>query len=243
MHIIKLDAIDSTNLYLKQLSTDKTLEDNTVVVAEKQTQGRGQMGTQWEAETGKNLTVSIYKRFSGLPLERQFYVSVATSLALTRALSYFTIPRLSIKWPNDILSDNKKICGVLIENVIKQDQLIASVIGIGLNVNQMVFNSNPKASSMRLINGSIFTVEEVMQKILAELEISMQRLKVCDFERLKLEYETELFRKNKPSTFKNIEGVLFSGFIQSVSQAGNLQVLLEDNIIKEFGLKDLTLLY
>lgn len=243
MHIIKLDAIDSTNLYLKQLSTREILEDFTVVVAENQTQGRGQMGTHWEAETGKNLTVSIYKRFSKLPLDRQFYVSVATSLALTKALSYFTIPRLHIKWPNDILSDNKKICGVLIENVIKQDQVMASVIGIGLNVNQTVFNSNPNASSMRLINGTIFSIEEVLQKFLLEFEIAMQRLTEDDFESLKLDYEAELFRKNKPSTFKNTEGELFSGFIQSISQTGSLHVLLEDNVIQEFGLKDLTLLY
>lgn len=243
MHIIKLDAIDSTNSYLKTLSSSSVLEDFTVVTAKTQTQGRGQMGTHWQADSEKNLTMSVYKQFSGVALEQQFYISTATALAIVSTLSRFTIPRLFVKWPNDILSDTKKVCGILIENVIKQDTLVASVIGIGLNINQTEFKAVPNASSMRLINGTVFNVDEVLHTLLKELEKTYNRLENGDFLNLKKDYEKRLFRKNKPSTFKTAEGDLFSGFIECVTNSGNLQLRLEDNEIREFGLKDITLLY
>jgi len=243
MHIIKLDAIDSTNSYLKTLSASSVLKDFTIVTAKTQSQGRGQMGTHWQADSGKNLTMSVYKQFSGVGLEQQFYISMATALALINTLSKFTIPRLFVKWPNDILSDNKKVCGILIENVIKQDRLIASVIGIGLNINQTEFTGVPNASSMRLINGSVFSTEEVLHTLLKELKETYGILEKGDLLNLKKAYEAKLFRKNKPSTFKTAEGNLFSGFIECVTNSGNLQLRLEDNEIREFGLKDISLLY
>ena len=136
MKIIKLDAIDSTNTYLRQLSSEEKLDDFTVVTAASQTAGKGQMGTKWASEKGKNLTFSVFKKVSCLENDEQFYISMATSLAIYNALKGFQIPKLAIKWPNDILSENQKICGILIENVIQNSKMTAAIIGIGLNVNQ-----------------------------------------------------------------------------------------------------------
>ncbi|PWK17521.1 biotin--[acetyl-CoA-carboxylase] ligase [Xanthomarina spongicola] len=243
MRIIKLNAIDSTNSYLKQLSMEEFIADDTIVVANYQTQGRGQMGTSWVSTDSKNLMFSVFKEVSFLPAEQSFYISIATSLAIIKALEQFLIPKLRVKWPNDILSENKKICGVLIENVIKQSHLKATIIGIGLNVNQTDFNNLPKASSLHLLTGKVFDLDEVLRVILENLTFYFNLLKEEKYQELKDTYESLLFRKDKPSTFKNAEGSLFSGFIKSISNSGNLQVLLEDDVLKEFDLKEVSLLY
>ncbi len=243
MHLIKLNAIDSTNSYLRMLSSEAELVDYTVVSAKYQTNGRGQMGTIWSSENTKNLTVSVFKDVSKLYLEHPFYISMATSLALIKTLQSFSIPKLSIKWPNDILSEDKKICGILIENVIKQNSIRASIIGVGLNVNQTKFKGLPKAASLKLLLGSTFNLDEVLYSLIKYLKYYFMLLRKEEFDFIKREYESFLFRKNKPSTFKDDEGLIFSGIIKGISDSGNLQVLIEDNIVKEFDLKDVALLY
>ena len=141
MNIIKLNAIDSTNTYLRQLSMTEVVEDFTVVTANHQTNGRGQMGTQWDSQVSKNLMVSVFKDVSHLDLECNFYISIVVSLSILEALKTFNIKNLKVKWPNDILSENKKIGGILIENIIKQTKLNATIIGFGLNVNQTQFDN------------------------------------------------------------------------------------------------------
>lgn len=243
MRIIKLNAIDSTNNFLKQLCAKETVEDNTIIVTNYQSHGRGQMGTTWVSEDSKNLMFSVFKDISFLETEQNFYISMATSLSIISALKSFTIPKLQIKWPNDILSENQKICGVLIENIIKQNQLKATIIGVGINVNQTNFSELPKATSLHLLTGKVLNLDEVLQAILENLIHYFNLLKDEKFQQIKDAYEKLLFRKDKPSTFKDSKGVLFSGFIKSISNSGNLQVLLEDNIIKEYDLKEITLLY
>lgn len=243
MRIIKLNAIDSTNSFLKKLYNNEAVKDYTVVMAKVQTKGRGQRETVWDAETGKNLTFSVFKGLVGLQIEHAFFVSIITSLAIVKALESFNIPKLKIKWPNDILSDNKKICGILIENVIKNNQLDSCIIGIGLNVNQTQFNNLPKASSIKQITGVTYDLDELLHAIIKNLELKVDRLRAGNRKELKADYESYLFRNNKPSTFKNAEGKLFSGFIKGVSNSGKLNVLLEDKITKEFDLKEITLMF
>lgn len=243
MRIIKLNATDSTNSYLKRLSASESVVDYTSVLAKKQTQGRGQMGTVWSSESAKNLTFSVYKDISRYQIEYPFYISIVTALALLKTLEFFSIIKLSVKWPNDILSENKKICGILIENVIKHNKFYESFIGIGLNVNQTEFENLPQASSLKIITGRFYDVDEVLHEIIKNLKHYFLLLKRNQFDVLKEEYESYLFRKNKPSTFLDAQGTVFAGFIKSVSETGSLQVLLEDNVIKEFEFKTITLLY
>lgn len=243
MRIIKLDAIDSTNSFLRQLSAKEPLEDYTVVMTDYQTHGRGQMGTRWASQQSKNLMVSVFKDVSYLAIENNFYISVVVSLSILKALESLHIRKLRIKWPNDILSDNKKLAGVLIENVIKQNQLQASIIGFGLNVNQTEFDALPNASSLLMLTGTVFHLDEVLQRILKQLQLHFDLLEQGHFEQLKEIYEQHLFRKDRPSTFKNHEEHLFSGIIKGISKSGNLQVSIEDHTIKEFDLKEIQLLY
>ncbi|MBD0824217.1 biotin--[acetyl-CoA-carboxylase] ligase [Aestuariibaculum marinum] len=243
MHIIKLSAIDSTNTYLKTLCAEMPVDDYTVVITENQTKGRGQMGSVWNSQSSKNLIFSVFKSLSCFEIQYPFYISMVASLAVVKALEGFDIPKLNVKWPNDILSENKKVCGILIENAIKQGRYASSIIGMGLNVNQTEFENLPKASSLKLITGKTFDLEELAHRIIKQLQTYFELLRQSKLEVLKEEYESYLFRKNKPSTFKNAEGFMFSGIIKSVSDTGMLQVALEDNLIKEFDLKTITLLY
>jgi BirA family biotin operon repressor/biotin-[acetyl-CoA-carboxylase] ligase len=243
MHLIKLNAIGSTNSYLKHLNATEFVADFTAVIADNQTKGRGQMGTVWDVESSKNLTFSVFKDLSGIQIESPFYISMVVALSVYKALDFFSIPKLNIKWPNDILSENKKICGILIENVIKQNSVNASVIGIGLNVNQVNFHNLPQASSLKIITGQIYDLNELAITIINYLKDYFLLLSDSKLSLIKNEYESYLFRKDKPSTFKDEEDLMFSGFIKGISESGSLQVLLEDDILKEFDMKTITLLY
>ena len=243
MPIIKLNAIDSTNSYLRSLCVQESLADYTAVMAKTQTQGRGQMGTVWSSEASKNLTFSVYKDISKFHLEYPFYISMVTALAMIKSLQFFSISKLSVKWPNDILSENKKICGILIENVVKQNRFYESFIGIGLNVNQTEFTNLPQASSLKKISGRVYDLDEVAHVIIKNLKHYFLLLKKGHYDVIKDEYESYLFRKDKPSTFQDVEGCVFSGYIKNVSDSGSLQVLLENDVIREFDFKTITLLY
>ncbi|WP_317045245.1 biotin--[acetyl-CoA-carboxylase] ligase [Formosa algae] len=185
MHIIKLDAIDSTNTFLKQLSSCEMVEDYTVVVAKEQTMGRGQMGTIWESETAKNLMFSVFKDVSFVPVEKQFYISMVTAIGIYKALKKLALPRVKIKWPNDILSADKKICGVLIENIVTSNGLRDSVLGIGVNVNQTDFVGLPKASSLVNMVGRVFDLDEVLHHILVELKECFAWLERGQYKKIK----------------------------------------------------------
>ena len=243
MHIIKLNATPSTNSYLKELCSNKLLNDYTVVVTETQISGRGQMGTHWVSETGKNLTASVFVDVSYLNLKDHFFISIAVSLAIVKTLNQFSIPRVRIKWPNDILSENKKICGILIENIIKQNNLKSTIIGFGLNVNQTEFKDLPQAFSLKKITGIHYNLDELLLGIITNLKAYLKILKQQELKYLKTEYEGYLFRKGKPSTFRDSENNSFSGIIKTVTQNGKLQVLLEDKELREFNFKEITLLY
>ncbi|AWA30376.1 biotin--[acetyl-CoA-carboxylase] ligase [Flavobacterium magnum] len=239
MQLIKLSAIDSTNDYLKQLNARNDLKSFTVVTAEVQTAGRGQMGAQWLTEDGKNLITSILIKDVLTETAQVFLLNAAVAVAIVTALKNFDIPDLSIKWPNDILSANKKIGGILIENSFREDGRIDSVIGIGLNVNQTHFPGLPKASSLRNVTGMDWDKHAILESIVAVLKQDAQRnfpAEIWDT------YTGLLFRKGLPTAFES-DGRQFMGIVSGVSQDGRLQLLLEDESVALFGIKEITMLY
>ncbi len=244
MQLIKLNATDSTNTYLKTLLGSKGVDDFTVVVAEEQLNGRGQMGTVWESQKSKNLTFSVLKKFQSFYIADKFLISCCVSLAIYRVLEQQRVPDLSIKWPNDILSGNSKICGILIENIIVGDKIQMSIIGIGLNVNQSDFGQLQQASSLKIILGKVFDLNEILDLILKALKIVFTELEQKESDRIIEAYEQLLFRKDKPSTFEDRnKGNQFMGFIRGVSVEGKLSIELEDNIVRDYDFKELRLLY
>lgn len=243
MNLIKLNAIDSTNSYLKQLAKETQLQDETVVHTNHQLSGRGQMGNGWLSRQGQSLTFSMFKVFEKLQIEQQFMISMTVSVAITAALKSLDIPKMAIKWPNDILSANKKIGGILIENVLEDSFVKYSIIGIGLNVNETDFPNLPQASSLKLETGKIFQLEEVLAVILKSVFKNLNMLSAKDFSEMKRLYENNLFRKEMVSVFETPEGSRFNGIIKGVSDIGELLLETETAPLQKFQLKEIKLIY
>ncbi|SHM02554.1 biotin--[acetyl-CoA-carboxylase] ligase [Flavobacterium xanthum] len=242
MKVIKLDAIDSTNAFLKGLSSKQDLENFTVVTAESQTKGKGQMGAVWASEASKNLIMSILVKDFLSDICQIFNLNVAVSLAVIEVLETMKIPDLSIKWPNDIMSYNKKIGGILIENSIKSDGTIISVVGLGLNVNQTNFENLPKASSLAVISGATFEPEELLMLIGTGIEQKIELWKQFPTT-LWDSYINNLYKKGIPMAFSAQNGTNFMGIIQGVSDIGKLQIMLEDDSVVAFDIKEIQMLY
>jgi BirA family biotin operon repressor/biotin-[acetyl-CoA-carboxylase] ligase len=242
MHLVKLDAIDSTNDYLKSLSQAANPQNFTVVTAENQTKGKGQMGSKWNSEIGKNLTFSILVNDFVTDAAHLFDLNIIFSVTVIETLQSHNIPQLSIKWPNDILSGNKKIGGILIENSFKSDGQIASVIGLGLNVNQENFEGLPQASSLKLVTGTVFDKEALLISIVENLKSNIAAWRDSS-EKMTTIYTESLFKKGIPMPFENGQGKRFMGIIQGVSTSGQLRLLHEDDTIGEYEIKQLKMLY
>ncbi len=243
LNIIKLNATDSTNTYLKLLINETNVPDQTVILAEHQQKGRGQMGNAWVSIKGQSLTFSLFKRFEGLMAENQFVISMVTSLAIAEVLKHLDVPRVSIKWPNDILSGNKKVAGILIENVLEGAFVKHSVIGIGINVNEIAFPDLPQASSLRLETGTIFQLEMVFKTMTDAVFQKLEAVPRQGFSGLRNIYEHYLFRKDVISVFENTEGLRFNGKIKGISNFGELLIDTENTSLEKFQLKELKLIY
>ncbi len=219
------------------------LQDETVVLTNHQISGRGQIGNGWLSRDGQSLTFSMFKEFEKLHIERQFIISIAVSLAIANALKSIGIPKVAIKWPNDILSANRKIGGILIENVLEGSYVKYSIIGIGLNVNETDFPNLPQASSLKLETGKIFQLEEVLDIILKAVLKNLKNLSKKDFLDIKQLYENNLFRKETISVFETPYGSRFNGIIKGVSDIGELLVETENDPLQKFQLKEVKLIY
>jgi BirA family biotin operon repressor/biotin-[acetyl-CoA-carboxylase] ligase len=242
MKLIKLDAIDSTNEFLKGLSSEQALANFTVVTAESQTKGKGQMGSTWSSEVGKNLIMSVFIKNIIQDINQIYTLNVAVTLAVVQVLESLQIPELTIKWPNDIMSYNFKIAGILIENNIKSDGSLSSIVGLGLNVNQENFENLPKASSLTVICRKQFD-KEILLHLLSEKIKKNTELIATNHDFLWEEYRERLFKKEIPMTFKDSNERYFMGIIKGVSDLGKLQLILENDQSREYAIKEIQMLY
>jgi len=243
MKIIKLDAIDSTNRFLKALSDQERCGNFTVVTTESQTEGKGQRGSGWASEAGKNLTFSVLYHQEAMQLTSLFTLNIVVALSVVEALKLISNLKFTIKWPNDILAENKKIAGILIENTFKNSTEVQSVIGIGLNVNQSQFENLPQASSLFLLENQLFDRDSLLISIVNRLEFNLNQLKNLNEDYFWGAYHNFLFKKEVVSTFESASGNRFVGKIQKVTKEGKLEVLLEDDSVQSFDVKEVKMLY
>ena len=170
--------LDSTNAYLQRKQSECDIR-NWVVSADEQTAGKGMGSNGWESEAGKNLTFSLALDMSFLPAERQFLLSEAVALGLYEALCPL-IPKekLSIKWPNDVFYENRKLAGILINSTIKANMMDVSIIGIGLNVNQMQFQDWPTHPiSLQQITGKAYDLDSLLEQIVENIHKKVEILR------------------------------------------------------------------
>ena len=238
--IIKLNAITSTNDYLKKRYKSGKVLDGDLVWTENQTSGRGQLNKKWISEPFKSLTFSVYKQFNGL-LMKPFKLNAVVCLGIIYALKKLSIPGLSIKWPNDILSENKKIGGILIENFFNKSKIKASVIGVGLNLNQEKFEKLPKATSLKIITGEKWASEIILNALIPLLE---EYLFMFDFQDSSIldQYQKILWRRNKTVIF-DMDGKLHKGKLKGVDESGMIILQNQQKMISKFNNSQISIQY
>ena len=239
MSIIKLDAIDSTNDYLKQVVREHAVENYTMVLAFDQRKGRGQLNAKWTSEPGKNLTMSLFVNEFDSVDHTVFDFNVTVALAIVKVLQQLNIPNTSLKWPNDIMADGKKVGGILIENTFKPNGTFASIIGIGINLNQTNFENLPQATSLTCLTGAIYEIESIALKLKESLQFHLQ----LPIDSIWESYLNSLFKINSPSAFEDKLGNRFMGIIQTVDREGKLLVLLDDDLIHSYEVKEIKMLF
>jgi BirA family biotin operon repressor/biotin-[acetyl-CoA-carboxylase] ligase len=243
MHIIKVHTTPSTNTYLKEFYRSYKQDEPVLVSCRNQTQGRGQLGAKWQSFAHKNLAFSLLMPSLNLPIKDNFKISMVAAIAIHSVLKQEVSANWKIKWPNDILADNKKIAGILIENIIAGKIIKGSVIGVGVNVNQTDFADLPQASSLCLLNHKLFDLDTLETKLANQLKNGMEKSLNESSDLLRKKYHRFLFKRGEVAAFEFPDGEKTSGIIKCVSPEGLLQVLLEDARTREFNLKEVKLLY
>ena len=215
-----LETVDSTNS--EALRRLPELADGTVLAAREQTAGRGQRGNTWFTEAGKNLTFSIVLKALPLKAADSVRLNFLTSVAVASFLESHGVDA-AIKWPNDVYVGSRKICGMLIENTLGPGgQLMASVIGIGINVNQTEFPQLANATSMALCSGKEYELEPALEEFLGVFESWFSRL---DSEELFAAYSARLFRKGVSAPYHDLlTDCRYRGVIQGVEPDGRLHI-------------------
>jgi BirA family biotin operon repressor/biotin-[acetyl-CoA-carboxylase] ligase len=197
------------------------------------------MGTYWEAEAGKNLTFSLllYPRF--LPVRDHFLLSKMIALAVKDVLDTYS-PGISIKWPNDIYSKDKKLAGILIENEIMGQVLSQSVIGTGMNVNQEIFRSTaPNPISLKQITGQDTALDDLLEKLSSSVENRYEQLRAGETASIARDYHASLYRNDGFYPYKDRNGV-FRARIESVGNDGLLHLLCNDGERRDYAFKEVS---
>ena len=237
---LKLDATDSTNSYLKELVGSGVPGNWTVVSTREQVQGRGQQGAHWFSDVGKNLTFSILIRETGLKATDQFILNCAVSNGIFKVLEDSEVPRLKVKWPNDIMSGSSKLAGILIENSLITDRITHSIVGIGLNVNQEVFPSDlPQAVSMRQLTQKKYNLESLLGNLVESIAQEIELVERGEFETLRQNYINRMYRQNKPHMFRVPGGQPFVAQIQGTTDNGLLILRHEDDNLVNYAFKEI----
>ncbi|MET4138637.1 biotin--[acetyl-CoA-carboxylase] ligase [Pedobacter sp. UYP1] len=239
-NLIKLLAVDSTNNFLKRMvSNSEPLPEGTVIMAENQYEGRGQVGSKWHAEPGKNLTFSILLRPSFMQLRAQFNLNMTISIAIQKALESLIGTGLSVKWPNDIYFGHQKIGGMLLENIVAGSHIKACIVGIGINVNQEVFETElqDRASSIYQILHRHVDLVTLLAEICSHIEAGYLKLKAGNYNSLRNEYLNYLYQYNIKANYRQ-NGEIIEGKIVDVSENGLLSLETIEGI-KTYNFKEI----
>ena len=238
-HYIKVNQTASTNTYLSRLAA--TLPGGTVIYTPSQTAGRGQKGNSWESEDGKNLTFSMLLKCPPVKARDQFYLSEVAALAVVDALTAQAGDGFTVKWPNDVYWQDKKICGMLLENSLDGSDIAHCIVGIGINVNQQVFRSDaPNPVSLINITGREHDLDALLRQVCSRIE---QVVKTLDDEAarkaLHQQYMATLYRNDgQLYPWVDAEGHCFMACIAGIAPDGTLTLRHEDGTTRDYLFKE-----
>ena len=223
--IYRFDILGSTN----DEARNPIYKEGDIVIAERQTAGRGQRGHTWESAEGENITFSLILEPRFLPINEQFLLSEVLALGLVDTLAEYGI-EAKIKWTNDIYVGDRKIVGMLIENSLGGGVLTRTIAGIGLNINQVEFDpSLPNPTSMALLTGKKFDRDEVLQRLHANTLSLYEALRRGEKEMLQSRYRETMYRRGEEHPFALPDGSIFQGIIRGVRPSGELQIEHSDD--------------
>jgi BirA family transcriptional regulator, biotin operon repressor / biotin---[acetyl-CoA-carboxylase] ligase len=237
---MELPEVPSTNAYALDLLSKSKPSVGTVITTFCQTAGRGQIGSQWESEPGKNISLSTILFPDFIAAKDQFQLNQSISLAvLDLVKNCLPDHPVSIKWPNDIYVGSRKIAGILIQNSLINTQIRSTVAGIGININQTTFVTNPpNPTSMCLESGQEFPLNDLVPQLCEHLEYRYLQLKAGKIVLLQHDYLRQLYRFGQLANYQRSSGETFQGTIIGIDEMGRLKVEV-DSKIEPFGLKEI----
>ncbi len=237
-NIIHLTETESTNNYLIALLKNKQLDEGTIVLSDYQKAGKGQGGNSWESESGKNITCSIVLYPFFIEARSQFIISQLVSLSVIKTLEPI-ISNTSIKWPNDIYVGDKKIGGILIENILNGKNIDKCVIGIGLNVNQTLFTSNaPNPISLKQITGKEVNLIELIQLLRQQILLNYTEVLKGNNATIIDQYMNHLYRKTGFYPYKT-KTECFEARIKTILPSGEIMLEKKDKRAQTYGFKEI----
>lgn len=228
--VIKIDELDSTNVYLQQISGLQTVDEGMLIWTERQLSGRGQQGNSWYSKEGESLTFSFILSPVFLYADEQFYLSKAFSIAVNQFLVRKFQLKAQIKWPNDILLNGNKIAGILIENIILGNKLKQSIVGIGININNRVFPEHLKATSVYLNSHCNVSLKECIDEIIPLLNEMYSLVILKQWKEIDRLYFDSLYGYEKVLRFYSDH--YFNGRIVHVDNLGYLHVETDAGVEK-----------
>ncbi len=236
--IIYMPECHSTNVYLEEIVGEYAVADGSVVITDFQFAGKGQRGNQWFSQAGQNLTFSVLVRPVHVRASLQSYLTMVFALGVTDWLLKQVPAGVHIKWPNDVLLNRKKVCGILIENQLQHDCITTTIAGIGLNVNQLDFPF-PSATSLRLETGRTYSLPECFYDLMICLDHRYEMLLKGLYNRLQEEYLQRLFGLGLEITFGD-GAACYPGTVLGVDDYGRLEVRTPWGL-KYFSMKETTI--
>lgn len=238
-HYIKVSQTASTNTYLSRLAA--TLPGGTVIYTPSQTAGRGQKGNSWESEDGKNLTFSLLLKRPPVKARDQFYLSEAAALAVVEALSAEAGDNFTVKWPNDVYWQDKKACGMLIENSLDGSDIATCIVGIGINVNQEHFLSDaPNPVSLINITGREHDLMALLKRVCSRIEQLVESLGDANARTdLHQRYMAALYRNDgQLHPYEDAAGNRFIAMVTGIAPDGTLTLRHEDGTTHDYLFKE-----
>ena len=236
--IIKVNATRSTNDKVKMLIKSKKILSGDLIIAKYQYGGRGQRMNKWCSSYGKNLLCSLFYRPLDINADKTFIINQAVSLAVLKTIRKFNNEKCLIKWPNDILSVNKKIAGILVENSLSSNKVNHSIIGVGININQVFFKRLPNATSIKKISNKNIDIERVLNELINSYKFYFT--KINDIKYINDEYNQNIFGKEGCKFI--INGKEYSGRIISISNTGIIKLNIGSEIVN-YDSRKVKLLY
>lgn len=231
--LLQYDRLDSTNSQAERLLREGKPAEGTIIFTHDQFSGRGQMGNEWYNDTFKNLTFSIilYPKIQ-FP-KHQFLLNQIISLGVRETLSEHLNKPVKIKWPNDIMVEDRKISGILIQNSISKQSISHSIVGIGINVNQDKFPEGiGKPTSLFIEKKTTEDLMSLLNKLCLRIEQWYLKLKAGNFSEINAEYHLHLYGKDEIKSFKTTDGAVFKGSIHNVLDNGLLTINTSDGMRK-----------